>query len=84
MILNGIIHGILRAAALFSHGCCCVHMQHSLFLKSMKNLSSVTLRFFSGTEIKIMITEKNIAFTCVLKKNSNLAAEKDRKNIVPI
>lgn len=29
-----------------------------------------------------MFTEKNIAFTCVLKKNSNPAEEEDRKELV--
>lgn len=45
-----------------------MHTHHFLSLKTMKNLSSVTLGLFSGPEIKIMFTEKNIAFTWVFKE----------------
>lgn len=51
-----------------SHRDTVMHTHHFLFLKTMKNLSSVTLGLFSGPEIKIMFTEKNIAFTWVFKE----------------
>lgn len=54
----------------------------SLVFKGHEEFKLSDSEVFLGAEMKIMFTKKNIAFTCVLKKNSNPAEEEDRKEIV--